>query len=375
MKKWLLVIAANLALVAVLLAFVEFGLRFTSFDAVRNPPAGNPTGYYVADDELGIRIAPNFPPERFEFRGPGHLVFSNALGCFDHPVNLRPNERYILAIGDSFTWGYNPLEAKWTSIIERRTGTRVLKCGVPGTGTKYHLGRLQRLLARLPHPPETVIHLYDTTDFNDDFTFPAETVIDGRRVENYERVRLRDGRQLKAGPRGTLHKRGQLYARDIPAAPTGSVLGGIVKMGLTLDDQLDRREAMLAGAAPRFLLWRYDFNLLLLDPGEYPFVAGKLDEHIATLREVGETARDAGARYLLFHTSSFRLPREAPLVRKFEREFDLLPGFRGRLPELGRHIFDPHWNAESELKVAEFMLERLDPHHLLSDRATGRSLR
>jgi hypothetical protein len=67
-------------------------------------------------------------------------------------VKLKKDEPYILAIGDSFTWGYNPLEEKWTSIIERRSGTRVLKCGVPGVGTKYQLQHLRRLLKQLPHP-------------------------------------------------------------------------------------------------------------------------------------------------------------------------------------------------------------------------------
>ena len=172
-RRWLVIAAWNVGVIVVALALIEFGLRFTRFDTARNPAATNPPDYYVSDATLGVRIKPNFPKSWFGFRGPGHEVFSNELGCFDRPVKLKEGEPYILAIGDSFTWGYNPLEAKWTSIIERQKGIRVLKCGVPGTGTRYQLHNLKRLLKQLPHPPKSVIYLYDTTDFNDDFIFPG----------------------------------------------------------------------------------------------------------------------------------------------------------------------------------------------------------
>lgn len=375
MKKWLWIAAWNIALVIVLLAIVEFGLRFTSFDQVRMPPAGNPPGYYVADTELGIRIAPNYPRTDFSFRGPGHEVFSNGLGCFDTPVELAENEPYMLAIGDSFTWGYNPLEAKWTSILERRLGMRVLKCGVPGTGTKYQLKHMRRLLAQLPHPPQTVIHLYDTTDFNDDFIFPGEAVINGQRVENYQSVRLSDGEKVDAGPLGTSGSRGQIYVSGRNVSKSASVLVSLVSMGLTMENQIENRRELLEGDTPQFLGWRYEFNLLLVNPEKYPFVVKKLGEHLETLREFGNEAREAGARYVLFHTNSFRLPDSAPLVRRFESEFAGLAGFRGKLPELDRHLFDPHWNSDSEEKAAEFMLERLEPRSQSSGRATNRSLR
>lgn len=353
MKRWFVLIAWNLTLLVGLLAIVEVALRFTSLEEVRNPPAGNPLNYYVTDADLGIRIRPNHPGGLFRFRGPSHEVFSNRLGCFDGPVDLEAGEPYILAIGDSFTWGYNALESKWTSILERETGTRLLKCGVSGTGSRYQLLNLKRLLALLPHPPETVIHLYDTTDFNDDFVFPGETIVDGRRVDTYEKIRLSDGRRIDN--RSSLSKN----RNDGTGWANRSVLVSLAKVALLVDSRIEKRRLVIEGSNPEFLHWRYEFNLLLLDPAKYPYVAKKVDEHLATLGEIRDTVLGSGASYLLFHTNSFRLPADKPLVRRLKAFLENMPEFRGRLPELGRHLFDPHWNRESEVHAAAFMLERL----------------
>lgn len=367
MRRWLVIAAWNVGAIVVLLALIEFGLRFTRFDTVRNPAADNPPHYYVADDTLGVRIKPDFPKSWFGFRGPGHEVFSNDLGCFDRPVKLKKDEPYILAIGDSFTWGYNPLEAKWTSIIERRSGTRVLKCGVPGVGTKYQLQHLRRLLKQLPHPPKTVIHLYDTTDFNDDFIFPGETVVDGLRVENLKRVRLSDGKRLNDETKLEVHKSGQVYGAQKSQKTRPFVLPSLLDMAFVVQEQVKKRRLVIEGQNPEYLHWRYEFNLLLLDPDKYPHVSQQLDSHIKVLNEFRSEVQNAGATYVLFHTNSFRLPNDRPLVRRLDEFFASLPEFKGRLPELGRHLFDPHWNADSEQQVAAFMLERIEDQALASD--------
>jgi hypothetical protein len=360
-RKLLLLVAANVGLVLVLLAFVEFGLRFTPFNVVRNPAASTPLGYYVADPELGVRIKANYPKSWFTFRGPGHEVFSNSLGCFDRPVELTADEPYILAIGDSFTWGYNPLEAKWTSLIEQELGVRVLKCGVAGTGTLYQFKQLKRLLSRLPHPPALVIHLYDTTDFNDDFIFPAETVSDGRRVDDFERIRLSDGARVAAGRETARNRRGNMYSSRGRPHKNPLVLSALTDVALTMDTMVEKRRLVIEGLKPQYLHWRYELNLLLLDPGDYPLVSRKLDEHMNAIREIRDTVRQAGANYALFHTNSFRLPAEKPMVQRLDAFFQSMPEFLGWLPELGRHMFDPHWNADSEKAAAAFMLERLEP--------------
>lgn len=366
MKRVLGIAAWNVGVIVVLVALIELGLRFTPFDAARHPSANIPPTYYVADSALGVRISQNHPEGWFEFRGPGHKVFSNELGCFDRPLDLKKGEPFILAIGDSFTWGYNPLEAKWTSIIERKTGIRVLKCGVSGTGTKYQLHHLKNLLARLPHPPQTVIHLYDTTDFNDDFIFPSETVLNGQRIDDFQRIRLSDGMHLKDKSDADAEVPDHAYNREAPTIRP-LVLPSLLEVAFTVDKQVETRRHILEGRNPAHLRWRYEFNLLLLDAETYPFVSKQLDAHIETLKDVRRVVQGAGAEYVLFHTNSFRLPKERPLVQRLERFFTSLPEFRGRVPELGRHLFDPHWNADSEKKVAAFMIERLQRNAIATD--------
>ncbi|MDA7947193.1 MAG: SGNH/GDSL hydrolase family protein [Hyphomicrobiaceae bacterium] len=374
MKRVLTIAAWNICVIFALLALIELGLRFTPFDTARHPAANNPPDYYVADGTLGIRIKPNFPDGWFEFRGPGHKIFSNEFGCFDRPLKLKKDEPYALAIGDSFTWGYNPLEEKWTSIIERKTGVRVLKCGVAGTGTKYQLRLLRQLLEKLPHPPQTVIHLYDTTDFNDDFIFPGETVLNGKRIDDFQKIRLSDGKHFKDGPASDSEVPDHSYGIQAPKKNRPLVLPSLLKIAFMVDGQVEKRRLVLEGLNPEYLRWRYEFNLLLLDAAKYPHVSKKLDEHIEALKDVRQEVQDAGASYVLFHTNSFRLPKDRPLVQRLNRFFASVPEFKGRAPELGRHLFDPHWNAESEKKVAEFMLERMKQQVLISEGRRTRSL-
>src|SRR5688500_8545598 len=73
-----------------------------------------------------------------------------------------------------------------------------------------------------------------------------------------------------------------------------------------------------------------------------------------------------GSRYALFHTCCFRLPRNRPLVRRLWAFFDVFERFLGPMPEdLGRYLFNPHWTAEGDARVAETMLDRLRARGML----------
>lgn len=374
LRKRLKVVGWNIGLVIALLILLEVVLRYTPINDVRHPLTSAPSGYYVADNALGFRIARNYPESWFAFRGPGHAVFSNRFGCFDKPVRLAPGEPYVLAIGDSFAWGYNPLEAKWTSIIERRSGVRVLKCGVLGTGTKYQLQHVQRLLEELPHPPALVLHLYDTTDFNDDFTYPGEEMSGGHRRETFLRIRLSDGLRVPMGDPGSDQSRKPVYARDTSFLGQNSIIYNAIKLGLLADSRIEKRRLVIEGLKPTHLEWRYEFNLLLLDDNDYPYVAAKLDAHLATLRALRETVRSAGSDYAVFHSNSFHLPNERPLVHRLKQHLYGMPEFLGWMPDLGRHPFDNHWSPESEKSVAELMYERLEGRNLIPRPAQGETV-
>jgi hypothetical protein len=380
MLYWSKVVVVNMLLTAIGLVLLDFALRLTPLGAALKM-AGHPDGYYVADQELGATLARNYPSSRFALHGAHHEIFTNELGCFDWPVRLELNEPYIIAIGDSFTWGHAPLEAKWTSIIERETGVRVLKCGVPATGTEHQLRRLKRLVARLLHPPSLVIQLHDVTDFNDDFCFPSLTVLAGQRVPAFRRIRLTDGarepftkdqtermqrriqRKRAYEPGGVTPRRDERGLKGFLAE--SSTLYNIYKIVRIALKRHRERSKVKSGAAMAYLNDPIEFNLLLLDDEDYPFVANMLEVHIATLRATRDFVHGMGADYALFHTSSFRLPSKRPLVRRLWTFFDGFAPFLGAMPELPRYLFNPHWTAESDARVAEIMLDRLRARGIL----------
>ena len=359
MRDWLKIGAWNAALVLLAVTLIDVGLRWTRFDEARRPAVDDPPGYYLMDPELGVTLASNRPVRTFRFRGPSHEIFTNEIGCFDRPARLKPDVPFILVIGDSFTWGFTPLEEKWASHIERRTGIRVLKCGANGTGTQFQLARLKRLYERLAHRPSLVIHLYDTTDFNDDFTFPGYTLIAKQRIEAFARISLADGyrtplsaarraqieHRISAGPRSFLEKHSTLY--------------NVAKMGLLVDARIERRRLVIEGRRETHLTGKYDFNLMLLARDDYPFVASQLEAHIGRIRAMRDFVEERGGEYVMFHTNSFRLPDERPLVRRFKQFLDGFEPFLGWMPELAKYQFDPHWTPESNGKVATAMIERL----------------
>jgi len=366
MRQWLCVAAVNCLAIAAIVFVFDVALRFTPLDAARHNGAGYPDGYYVAHEVLGATLARNFKNGYFEFRGPGHEIYTNALGCFDKPVTLAANEPYILAIGDSFTWGYGPLETKWPSRLERATGVRVLKCGVSGSGSHFQLLRLKRLISELPRPPALVIQLYDTTDFNDDFTFPGYRILAGQRIENFSSIRLRDGQR-----RPLSEEESKRAVRIIKNGGTGflessSTLYNIARVMLTVDSRIERRRLIIEGMNEEEALEdKYAFDLLLLDDKVYPYVAGRFAEHLNVLERTAAFTESLGAKYALFHTNSFRLPERRPLVQRLHTFLRSFPYYLGPMPELGRYRFDPHWVPESDAVVARVMLDRLKAKDLL----------
>jgi len=359
LRDWFKIGAWNVALVLLAFALVDVGLRWTPFDEARHPEIDDPPGYHVTDPELGVTLAKNIPVQTFRFRGPSLKVFTNEIGCFDKPVKLKSDEAFILVTGDSYTWGFTQLEAKWASHIERRTGIRVLKCGIYGTGTKHQLARLKRLYERLPHPPSLVIHLYDTTDFNDDFTFPGYTLIANQRIEDFERIRLADGHRepLSAARRADIeHKILQGRSGFIEKH---SILYNIAKLSLFVDARIERRRLVIEGKRETHLTGKYDFNLLLLDGDVYPFVARQLEEHIGRIRQMRDFVLERGGKYAMFHTNSFRLPEERPLVRRLKQFLDGFEPFLGWMPELEKYLFDAHWTPASNGQAATVMIRLL----------------
>lgn len=173
-------ITLTLASVAVTLAMAEAALRFTPYAKLRKPDYSYPTGYFAADAELGVDIIPNVSGKMHQLQDIDYALFSNRYGCFDYERDVP--EDYTLILGDSQTWGYAPLEHKWTTKLEKLSGKFMLKCGVTGYGTLQELRKAQRVAGQVGHVPERLIALYVSNDFNDDFFFPQRTVYAGKLI-------------------------------------------------------------------------------------------------------------------------------------------------------------------------------------------------
>ena len=183
------------------------------------PPSTSHQHYYRADAEMGYDIVPDFPraPDEREDHATREM-WSNELGCYD--TSVRPRTPYVLLVGDSFTHGSTRFEDNWGTVIESRLGRRVLKCGIPGSGTRQQLVKARRVIARMETAPELIILGWFPNDLEDDVLFPRITVLDGWQVAA-RRLTNRDTGTVETYDAATL----QAKAQDFERARTCTMAG------------------------------------------------------------------------------------------------------------------------------------------------------
>ena len=168
MKSKLRTILINLLLLAVGAIVVELGVRPSAcgrpqIDPMIRVPLGverfrrwaYPRGYFAANEKRGFDIALDVPPTEFEYVEGRIQIFSNKYGCFDRTTSF--DGPYVLLLGDSYTWGYADYDAKWGTLLERKLGMPVAKCGVTHTGQRHQLSKAMDVAAAIGHPPKLVV--------------------------------------------------------------------------------------------------------------------------------------------------------------------------------------------------------------------------
>ncbi|MCH2547224.1 MAG: hypothetical protein MK052_06415 [Alphaproteobacteria bacterium] len=185
--------ATALVLVSVIitLALAEMVLRFTPYAKLRVPNYTYPEDYFVADDVLGYDIAPNVQGKSHSLPAMPYELFSNRYGCFDYDRDVPQD--YTLILGDSMTWGYAPLEKKWTTRLEELSGEFMAKCGVTGYGTKQELLKGKKVIEQIGHTPKRIIVMYIVNDLNDDYLMPQRTVYGGKLISWINNLDLKTG--------------------------------------------------------------------------------------------------------------------------------------------------------------------------------------
>lgn len=140
-----------------------------------------PRDYFRADSAAGHDISENAGLAKFPLKDCDLDIWGNELGCFDRPY--RGEDPFILLVGDSFSWGYVPLEEHWGKLVEERTGIRVLSCGVPAYGTKNAFLKARRVIEKANRKPQAIVLGHCVNDPIDDFLHPRYRVVDGYTLE------------------------------------------------------------------------------------------------------------------------------------------------------------------------------------------------
>jgi hypothetical protein len=343
---------ANLFLLSASLAIAvvacELLLRSTHYRYLTHPSSEVPRGYYVEDPELGADLAPNYPPATFRMRGPSSVVFTNQWGCFDRddPVS----DDYLLAIGDSSTWGYAALEDKWTTHLETLSGRRVLKCGVSGTGPKYQAIKARKTIAKVGVSPAIILVLYDKwNDLNDDVLFPDDVVVDGHRGSTSKSLDLRNG-HLTHHTRAEVEAEYRRYLQEQEAFSPTRYLTEHLTTAAMLREAFDEVYAYVTREDGPILTEPTEVYLWTVDTARYPWVVEAFEEHLDNIRALRRMAEEQGAELVLITDNLPDTDLRARLRAFFEAEFRYYidvaePIERAAQGRQIRHHHDGHWNA------------------------------
>jgi len=377
LKSRLLRLLVNLSVVIVsititLLTF-EFILRQTEYKyAICKSFYGFPQGYFDSDKKLGFVNARNFVGGNHYFCGPSYPVFTNELGCFDEPYNGE--EPVAIALGDSFTWGYSPLDKKWTSVAEKIIRMRILKCGVTGTGTRHQYHTLKRII-ETGISPKLVMVMYTDNDWVDDRFSGYELVLEGYRVSSLAgfdlldgSVQLRDQTTLNNRIKdikthlATHRKKGrsviiQLYKERLHPI-LSKWFDSLLEYGEYRPETADLPKQFSRQTSPQIIRFKYqvDFWKLYSDlkaKGETrAWLQQSLEDHKNNIRRIAQLCRSVGATFLLIDFADLKAkPEMKDFLKDLKIRYDVVyldvkQGMRN-LNKENRRIcwrYNKHWN-------------------------------
>jgi hypothetical protein len=302
-------------------------------------------------------------------RGPAFEAFTNQWGCFDHvgPVG----DDYVLAVGDSSTWGYAPPGDRWTDQLEALSGQRILNCGVSGTGPRYQQIKARKTIAKVGVAPDIILVLYDTwNDLNDDAVFPSYGVVDGYRGHTLKSLDLRTGTLVRHTPVEFERKYRRFLARR-EAFSLSRFLTEHLTTAAMISHVLTEQPRRGAAPADRPILeGRYDFFLWDVDTARYPWVVQAFEQHLDNIRALREMAKEHGAELVLITDGIPDQGLHGRLREFLAREIPYHLDVAEPMAEAaqGRRLrchHDTHWNALGNRLAAEVIHQYLRETGLL----------
>jgi hypothetical protein len=351
-----------LASLVVGLIALELVLGLTHYRYLTQPHTGYPSGYFVADPDLGADLGVDRPPAAFRMRGPAFEAFTNRWGCFDHDDPI--GEDYVLAVGDSSTWGYAPPGDRWTDQLEALSGQQILNCGVSGTGPKFQQIKARKTIAKVGIPPSVILVLYDTwNDLNDDAVFPGYGVVEGYRGHTLKSLDLRTGTLIRHTPEEFERKYRRFVASQNDFSLTRFLTSHLTTAAMIRYALTEQPPHKAAPAGP-ILGQRYDFFLWNVDTARYPWVVEAFEQHLDNIRALREMADEYGAELVLItdgipDQGLHRRLREF-LAREIPYHLDVAgPMAQAAQGRRIRYHYDTHWNALGNRLAAEIIHQYL----------------
>jgi putative flippase GtrA len=388
--------------IAVAVLILEGFLRLTPYGRMVGEDPLPPRDYYRSDALAGIDIRERAEKRGYRIKECEFGIWGNELGCFDEPY--RGENPFILLVGDSFSWGYAPIEQNWGKRVETMTGVRVLTCGVPGYGTKGEILKARKVVQRAGRKPQILIVGHFINDFIDDYLHPRYRVEEGypleaRGIIDFSTGTIREKTEetlreelenwqhygVPERPRHPRWKRIKLFLNE------HSVSYRLLQPPLSAFlEKLTAAEGLrqiLVDKPPQALQYA---DLPFLSEAEFPWLATAWKDHFEQLRSLRSWAEANDIRLLVvlipmreqvygFLPGAASWGSDGPTrrVREFlEREniphVDLLPVFRSHADQSPRRFLDPqkdlywsldgHWSPKGNrlagLTVAGHLVER-----------------
>ncbi len=323
-------------------------------------PPWYPPYAFTADKDIGYTNTPNM---NLRWTG-GEFDFSartNALGFRDYPFK-KDGRKVVLALGDSFCWGFGvDFEKIYLTILEKSVGTRILKAGVCGYGT-LHAEELLKKIGPQIQPDIVMLNFFIGNDFYENTGVRNLTVVDGR------------FREVPPRTSSFVHKaitmlRGRLRLVEFAISKIKSsppLFGFVRRLGLAGNDLIGEMDLYTATENPQ-VTGAYAVTkkiIVKLNRSANSIGAKLVVVLIPTKNQVDPERFENELRRMGLDPAGYDLDRPNRLLKKTLDELgieslDLLPGFRANRkskPDVELYFtVDKHWTESGHQLAARLI--------------------
>jgi len=348
----------TLLTIIITLIIAEIILRFTPYKNI-GLSYKYPAQYFIADDEMGYDIRQNRKGAIHNLPDHPYEVFSNSYGCFDYERKVPNN--YGLIVGDSFTWGYSPLDDKWTSYLEKKSGIFMMKCGITGHGTLQEMKKAKRVIKAIGKNPKYVIVLYTANDFNDDFFFPGRTVIgDGTLVSKNKGANFITGERFFYSQEEQEERKKKYMSFKYSLVTYRIFLSASTQIKNKFEEFLSHKNPTARSDMPDFITNYYGICLAsYFNYTDREWYNQALEQHLKNIKDFALYSRSIGAKFLFIDLSgTLQNPRIDNLKKFFASHqgmyfYDLSTDYKN--PSHWKH--DSHWDIKGNQEAGEFIYQ------------------